>query len=46
MLTDIVSRTVDFSVRHAWRVIAASVLLVIVCAVYVSRHFAINTDVG
>jgi hopanoid biosynthesis associated RND transporter like protein HpnN len=46
MLTGIVTKTVDFSVRHAWRVIAASVLLIIVCTFYVSRHFAINTDIG
>jgi hopanoid biosynthesis associated RND transporter like protein HpnN len=46
MLTAIVAKTVDFSVRYAWRVIAVSVLLVIFCAVYVSGHFAINTDIG
>ncbi|MDB5839488.1 MAG: Acriflavin resistance plasma rane protein [Herminiimonas sp.] len=46
MLTAIVAKTVDFSVRHAWRVIAVSVLLVLVSAVYVSGHFVINTDVG
>jgi hopanoid biosynthesis associated RND transporter like protein HpnN len=46
MLTAIVAKTVDFSIRYAWRVIAASLLIVIVCAVYVSNHFSINTDVG
>jgi hopanoid biosynthesis associated RND transporter like protein HpnN len=46
MLTAIVAKTVDFSVRYARHVIVVSVLLVIVCAVYVSGHFAINTDIG
>ncbi|WP_019141296.1 MMPL family transporter [Noviherbaspirillum massiliense] len=46
MLTAAIAKTVDFSVRHAWRVIGVSVLLVLVCAVYAGRHFAINTDVG
>jgi hopanoid biosynthesis associated RND transporter like protein HpnN len=46
MLTAIVVKTVDMSVRHAWLVIAGSVLLVIVSAVYVRDHFALNTDVN
>lgn len=46
MLTDIVAKTVAFSVRRAWLVIVVSVLLVIVCAVYAGGHFAINTDIG
>lgn len=46
MLTAIVTKTVAFSVRHAWPVIAAFVLLVMAGAVYVRGHFAINTDVG
>jgi predicted RND superfamily exporter protein len=46
MLTAILVKTVDVSVRHAWSVIAASVLLVLVSAVYASGHFALNTDVS
>jgi hopanoid biosynthesis associated RND transporter like protein HpnN len=45
MLTAIVARIVGVSVRFPWRVIALSVLLVALSAVYVSSHFAINTDV-
>ena len=32
--------------RHAWSVIALSVLLAVVAGVYVARHFAIDTDVN
>lgn len=46
MLNNIVARIVGASVRFPWRVIAVSALLVILCAVYVSGHFAINTDVN
>jgi predicted exporter len=46
MLTAVITRTVAWSIRHAWRVILISVALVIACAAYASRHFAINTDVG
>jgi hopanoid biosynthesis associated RND transporter like protein HpnN len=46
MLTTIVARIVNYSIRHAWQVIAISLLLTIVSGVYVSGHFAINTDVS
>jgi len=46
MLISLISRTVDASIRHAWRVIGASIVLIIASAVYVSGHFAINTDIG
>ena len=46
MLIAFIAKTVDFSVRYAWRVIALSLLLVIAGAVYVSGHFAINTDIS
>jgi uncharacterized protein len=46
MLISLISRTVDASIRHAWRVIVVSLALVIASAVYVSGHFAINTDIG
>ncbi|HTJ03076.1 MAG TPA: MMPL family transporter, partial [Methylovirgula sp.] len=35
---------VDRCSRHAWTVIACAVLLTIVCGLYASQHFAINTD--
>jgi hopanoid biosynthesis associated RND transporter like protein HpnN len=35
---------VDRCTRHAWVVIACAVLLTIVCGLYASQHFAINTD--
>ncbi|MGJ7917804.1 MMPL family transporter [Massilia sp. LXY-6] len=46
MLTTPIARIVDFSVRHAWAVVAAFALLVAGACVYVSGHFAITTDVG
>jgi hopanoid biosynthesis associated RND transporter like protein HpnN len=46
MLTTIICRIIDYSVRYSWLVIAAFVLLVIASTAYVARHFAINTDVG
>jgi hopanoid biosynthesis associated RND transporter like protein HpnN len=45
MLTAIIVRTVDLSIRYAWWVIGASVLLVIASAVYIHGHFALNTDI-
>jgi hopanoid biosynthesis associated RND transporter like protein HpnN len=45
MLPAIFVKTVDWSCRYAWWVIAASVLLVVVSAFYVSDNFALNTDV-
>jgi hopanoid biosynthesis associated RND transporter like protein HpnN len=46
MLISLISKTVGASIRHAWWVIVISMALVIASAVYVSGHFAINTDVG
>jgi hopanoid biosynthesis associated RND transporter like protein HpnN len=46
MLTTLICRTIDTSVRHSWLVIAVFVLLVAASMAYVGRHFAINTDVG
>jgi uncharacterized protein len=46
MLTSLIVRTVRFSMRHAYLVIAAWLLLAIVSGFYVARHFAINTDIG
>src|SRR5579863_9649496 len=36
---------VDFCIRRAWFVVLASVLILAGSAVYVARHFAINTNV-
>jgi uncharacterized protein len=46
MLTSLIVRTVRFSMRHAYLVIAAWLLLAIASGFYVARHFAINTDIG
>jgi hopanoid biosynthesis associated RND transporter like protein HpnN len=32
--------------RHAWSVIALAALLAVVCGIYASRHFAIDTDIN
>lgn len=46
MLTAVIVKTVDWSIRHAWTVIAVCAALVLLSAVYAGRHFAINTDVS
>jgi hopanoid biosynthesis associated RND transporter like protein HpnN len=46
MLTSLIVRTVRFSMRHAYLVIAAWLLLAIASGFYAARHFAINTDIG
>jgi hopanoid biosynthesis associated RND transporter like protein HpnN len=46
MLTYLLTGLVRVAVRHAWTVILASLLLVIVSGGYAARHFAIDTDIG
>jgi uncharacterized protein len=46
MLTSIIARVVRLSMRHAYSVIAVSILLCIVSVVYIVKNFAINTDVS
>lgn len=46
MLTSIIVRVVRFSTRHAYLVIAASLLLAAASCFYVASHFAINTDIS
>lgn len=46
MLTSLIVRTVRFSMRHAYLVIAAWLLLAVVSGWYAATHFAINTDVS
>jgi hopanoid biosynthesis associated RND transporter like protein HpnN len=46
MLISLISKIVDASIRHAWRVIVGSLVLVIASALYATSHFAINTDIG
>ncbi len=46
MLIDLIAKIVDLSVRHAWRVILAALVLVAASAYYVAGHFAINTDIS
>ncbi|MCY0387948.1 MMPL family transporter [Robbsia sp. Bb-Pol-6] len=46
MLTSLITRVVNGSIRHPWRVVMVSVLLAVCSVVYVARHFAINTDIS
>jgi hopanoid biosynthesis associated RND transporter like protein HpnN len=46
MLNTLISRTVVFSARRPWVVIAITTLLCACSAVYISRNFAITTDVA
>lgn len=46
MLTTLIARIVDLSVRYAWAVVAGFALLVAGACLYVAGHFAITTDVG
>src|SRR5208282_45576 len=45
-ITALVVRAIDFCVRHAWPVIAVSLLLAILSSWYSVTHFAITTDVN
>ena len=46
MLTSAVVQIIEFCTRHAWRVIAAGVVLALVSGAYAARNFAINSDVS
>ncbi|WP_338927160.1 MMPL family transporter (plasmid) [Mycetohabitans endofungorum] len=46
MLTSLLARIVRFSTRHAYFVIAVSILLCAASIVYIAKHFAIDTDVA
>jgi hopanoid biosynthesis associated RND transporter like protein HpnN len=46
MLKNIVGKTVDFCSRYPWLLILISIALTVISGVYVSRHFAISTDIG
>jgi hypothetical protein len=45
-ITALVVRTIDFCVRHAWPVIAVSLVLAILSSWHAVTHFAITTDVN
>jgi hopanoid biosynthesis associated RND transporter like protein HpnN len=45
MLNNSIAQIVNFCTRFGWVVVTLSVILTAVSAVYVSRHFAINTDI-
>ncbi len=45
-LSAFVVRTVEFCTRHAWKVIAAAILLTIASGLYAATHFAITTDIN
>jgi uncharacterized protein len=40
------AKVVDFCIRRPWLIVLASLLILAGSAVYVERHFAINTDVN
>ena len=46
MLTSAVVNIIEFCTRHAWRVIAAGLVLALLCGVYAARNFAITSDVN
>lgn len=46
MLTSLLARIVRFSTRHTYFVIAVSILLCAASIVYITKHFAIDTDVA
>ncbi|NYI00972.1 MMPL family transporter [Cupriavidus plantarum] len=46
MLRPLLIRTVKFATRHAWGVLAVSLLLTALSGIYVARNFAINTDIS
>ncbi len=46
MLAAVIVRIIDFAIRRAWLVVAASVALTAVAGVYSARNFAMTTDIG
>src|SRR6266849_2287845 len=46
MLTSLIVRIIDFCSRHARYVVAAGLLLAVLCGAYSARHFAINSDIN
>ena len=46
MLTSAVVNVIEFCTRNAWRVIAASMVLALLCGAYAARNFAITSDVN
>jgi uncharacterized protein len=46
MLRTIIARTVDFSTRFRWPVVAVALLLALVSGLYAGRYFAIDTDIN
>jgi hopanoid biosynthesis associated RND transporter like protein HpnN len=46
LLVSLITRTVDFSRRHAGAVVLAALLLTLACGRFASTHFKINTDVN
>lgn len=46
MLTSMIARVVNGSIRHPWRVVFVSLMLTVLSIWYVGTHFAINTDLN
>jgi hypothetical protein len=46
ILSVFVVRTIDLCTRHAWKVIAAMILLALASGYYAATHFAMTTDIN
>jgi uncharacterized protein len=46
MLRSFIARTIDFSTRFRWSVVAVTLLIAVLSAVYAARNFAIDTDIN
>jgi predicted RND superfamily exporter protein len=46
MLQKWINGATAYSIRHAWLMIAATIILAGLSAFYVARHFAIDTDIN
>jgi hopanoid biosynthesis associated RND transporter like protein HpnN len=46
MLTSLIEKVVNGSLRRPWRVVMVSLLLAVLSGYYVATHFAINTDIS
>ena len=46
MLRSFIARTIDFSTRFRWPVVAVTLLVAVLSAAYAARYFAIDTDIN
>jgi len=45
-ITALVVRTIHFCIRHAWWVIAGSIILALASSWYAAKHFSLSTDIN